>query len=249
MAHRAVEIKVSLRKLTSQLENGAEYNKGLLDSINHNIDILLEELNEERETPECWQTAAEVLFEDLCESKTLIGVALKEIDLLKKENAEIKVTLNNHEKKIEQIEGKLKYLEANRLLLMLGQISYDIDGKVTKKVLDGIVPEEEHISTISDMEAAVNGTDHFDVFKSESEKEAAKSKWESLKKEMRWSEKLFRYLKKLKSNRVPIAHPPVDRQFIETALKSQKMELPSPNIIDKPLLTQLLEIHTTLADD
>ncbi len=47
---------------------------------------------------------------------------------------------------------------------MLGQVVYDIEDKTTKIVLDGIVDPEEHVSTIRDMEAAINGTDHDDVF-------------------------------------------------------------------------------------
>ncbi len=147
MTDIVVGIKRSFSALTSQLQNDGPYDTTLVDNIENGLDRLLEDMSEEYVNPELWEIGTHSLFEALCESKSLIG-AMNKIDLLQKENTEIR-------KEVERIAGKLKDLEANRFLLMLGQVVYDIEDKVTKKVLDGIVQPEEHISTIKDMEAAI----------------------------------------------------------------------------------------------
>ena len=147
------------------------------------------------------------------------------------------------------MEEKLERMEANKFLWMLGQMAYDIEDKVTKKVLDGIVRPEEHVSTIRDMEAAINGTDHHDVLQTEQAKEDVKKRWESLKEEIGWSKTLSRYLRKLKQNHVAMAHLQVDKELIESALKGNATpKLPSPDIIDKPLLLKLVQIHKMFTD-
>lgn len=247
MTDTVVGIKRSLSALTSQLQNDGSYDATLLDDMEIDLDRVLEDMSEEYAVPgSSWETGTQSLFEALCESESLIVAALNKIDLVQKENTEIRKKFEDLEAKLKHMEVKLKNMEANRFLLMLGQVAYDIDDKVTKKVLDGIVKPEEHISTIKDMEAAINGRDHFDVLQSKEAKDNAQRRWESLKKTIGWSNRLSRYLRKLKKNRVAIAHPLVNNEFIESALKNKAFNLPSPDIVDEPLLLELVKIHKML---
>lgn len=164
MTARVENIRRQYSALASQLKNGDDCDFSLLDDIQKDLDLLWDEMTEEFTEPEYWEMGSRGLFEALCESNSFNQSLSDEVDKLKKKNHIITQKLEEQKKKIEQLEEKLKQMEGNKFLLMLGQVAYDVDRKITRKVLNQIVPPEEHISTIRDMEAAISGRDHHDVF-------------------------------------------------------------------------------------
>lgn len=254
MTAAALEIKRSFTTLKSQLEaNVCESAPvfAVFAEIDNVLDRLLVEMEEEyAEHPQYWETGAVSLFEAVCECRSLLKVAFVKIDVLVKENGEIRANFERKqelmEAKLKSMEAKLKSMEASKFALMLGQIAYDIDKRVTSKVLDGLVSPEKYVPTVRDMEAAIKGHDHEDVFdEKEEERITAKKRWNFLKTKIGWSGNINRFLGQLKFHRVGIAHPKVDVEYIKQILKDKTVCLPAD--INTSLVLKLVEIYTLLA--
>ena len=126
------------------------------------------------------------------------------------------------------LEKSINRIEASQLAKEEGgQLAFEINRAVVHKVLNGIIdPDEEQVNTIGDMEKAFEGESNYDdIFEKEEDLKKAEERWESLKKEIKWKEVHYRFLKRLKYSYVDVVCSTFDLEEIKQALKDGTLQM------------------------
>ena len=240
------KLRRNLHLMKSQVDSGTEIPrtiKEVEDSCDNSLTILDELAAEFEDNTQFWETKCEVLFEILIEARDLVSTASEKIVPLGEANFRLKdvIQLQDKIKKLEVIINDLRQDMEERKIqnqkLVLGQVAFNIDKFVSKRVLDKLVAPDHFIGSIMEMELAIEGhRSYADVFQNEKERKIVEQEWESLQKKLNWSPKLFRYMQDLKKDRLDIAHPPVDKESILAAMENVPQK-------HKLLFLQLFTIH------
>ena len=234
--------------MKSQMDSGTDSprtTKEVEDSCDNSLTILNELAAEFGDNPQLWETECEVLFATLIEVRDLVSTASEKMVWLGEANFTLKRDVMQLQDKMKRLEVQINDLthdieemKIQNQKLVLGQVAFNIDKFVSKRVLDKLVGPDHFIGSIMEMELAIEGHKRYaDVFKSEMEKKTAEQKWETLQKELNWNSKLFRYMQDLKKDRLDIAHPTVDKESILAAMENN---IPQKH---KQLFLQLCAIH------
>lgn len=158
-------------------------------------------------------------------------LVLKLMDKLKRvedQNSSIDSQMKQLSDRYKLLEQRVKRLEESRLKSMEVQLAFQIYQAIIHYVLSNTDPEQEHICTIGDMEKALRGKSNFaDIFNTEDDKQKAELKWEELKRELNWSGKHFRYLKKFEDFHMQLGDPGLlfESQAIKHALENDTLEI------------------------
>ena len=142
---------------------------------------------------------------------------------------------NTNLKEVELIQDEVKYLEEalktlkikmdqiypNEEELLLSQVAYDIERYVTKTVLNPLLGPKHYITSIMDMQSAINGDKDFADLFSNSIRDKAKQSWRELQEKLEWRLDLFRYMSSLKKGRLRSAHLTVNMENAIAAMEKR----------------------------
>ena len=160
-----------------------------------------------------WESSPGVLFEAVDTWSATLMTLQKDYETSIKYNREL-------QKKVDSLEQKFSSLKeaatSNKEKLVLGQVAFDVDRSIPKLVIDPVLGICHNILRIKDMESALKGDE--DIFKEEEQKIDCQKRWEELKAELGWSDKVFRYMKGLKQSRLTVAHPTIDEDIVRSAV-------------------------------
>ena len=107
--------------------------------------------------------------------------------------------LESCRQQLEDKEKLVKQKEAEKAQLLLGQLAYEVEKGIACKVLDPIAGEDHFIYSVEGLELALEGTRrHYkEVLESEQKRKDATEAWENLKKIIKWSDELHRFISRL----------------------------------------------------
>ena len=188
---------------------------------------ILKEHDSASDATPSWETSCKSFVEVVCALYDTVDVL---IDKLKQTNDELtKVKQTNDEltkklaevtKTLQELRRKHAMLEEIEQKLVVGQIAFEIDKLVLEVVLKGIGSRQGlGIFNIGAMEKAIKKKDNYsDAFKSEAERQKVAMRWNTLKSNIRWEGRHYRYIRELKDLRLNNAHPKMDAETMRKAL-------------------------------
>ena len=141
----------------------------------------------------------------------------------------------------QQLEDKVKQKEAEKAQLLLGQLAYEVEKGIACKVLDPIAGEDHFIYSVEGLELALEGTRrHYkEVLESEQKRKDATEAWENLKKIIKWSDELHRFISRLELSYDSCVNLTITDTAVRDAMKNGSSR-------DKNLIDKLLDIHHKL---
>lgn len=191
-----------------------------------------------------WETDSESLFEAVITYKDLVHSLVEKIQELEERNSQLNEEIKKVSERYRLLERRVQKFEGFCLKSIAAHLGHKINEAVISKVLANIVDfEQEHISTIGDMEKAILGKRNYeDIFKTEEDKKKAELNWEKLKCELGWEQKCYRYLKKIAQFHMQVSHPAINLELIKKALdKDDSFPLP-----ERELFIACLKIYERL---
>ena len=149
--------------------------------------------------------------------------------------------LESCRQQLEYKEMLVKQKEAEKAQLLLGQLAYEVEKRIACKVLDPIAGEDHFIYSVEGLELALEGTRrHYkEVLESEQKRKDATEAWESLKKTIRWSDELHRFISRLELSYDSCVYLTITDSAVKDAMKNESSR-------DKKLIDKLLYIHHEL---
>lgn len=230
------EIEVILSKLLSSADNSDSRSvvhdlTSLTDKLKNGYDLVVKEYDESPDNENVlWETHCQVLFEHVAKLSKNISTASQKIVVLQEDKETMKKEILQLQEELEALKHQNFYddREMERLQLKVGQVAYEVESAIVKKVLAGLTKSQDpHINSIVQLEKAIKGkTNYADAFETDEDRESAKHEWEKLKTELKWKGKHYRYISELKKIRTSIAHPKVDLQSLRKELTDGTLKPP-----------------------
>ena len=186
-----------------------------------------------------WECNCQVLIETLCDLTDLAKNISARIEKVESEKEEL-------QRKVSDLQKKVEKLVENEQKLVAGQIAFEVDNAVLKKVLESIqVPDAKELSifSIGDMEKAISGQRNYTDIFTEEQRRRAEHQWNELKSRLGWGGKHYRRLKELKSLRRQIAHPDLDVDQMSEADVAKLPLNPEMKAICKEFLVMLKKLR------
>ena len=149
--------------------------------------------------------------------------------------------LESYRQQLEEKEKLVEEKEAEKAQLLLGQFAYEVEKGIACKVLDPIAGEDHFIYSVEGLELALEGTRrHYkEVLESEQKRKDATEAWENLKKIIKWSDKLHRFISRLELSYDSCIDLSVTDSAVKDAMKNESVR-------DRNLIDTLLDIRQTL---
>ena len=185
---------------------------------------------------EGFENAPYTLFEAVVDLINVVIDLKRMCETVCKENSELKTRASDLERKLKDLDETAKLDESK---LILGEVACEVDRCIPELVLNRVVGRDHYITKIKDMESALRGSDSrfSDIFMNEEQRKECQVIWEQLKGELRWNTKVFRYMHKLRKNRVSTAHPTVKTDIVLTAMNNPIESR------DREIFSKLFDIH------
>ena len=181
------------------------------------------------------------------DAKVLAHISQR-LSALEKDQLELKERIKQLRKqKYKMLDKFLENNKKGRLIHMMGLFAAEFERKIIDWVLGDIVPPDQCLHSLDEMERALRGEDcdnYDDVFETEGDIEAANRRWSEFKSEFSWQERHTRYIKHLKENRIVmmmISCPRFEQREMEEALKTGALK-----VRDRELFEEFLRIHEYL---
>ena len=239
---RLLEIQDDIRAMRSLKSADQSAFTSILEKIDRLYEDLVAEVQSIQDgTQEAfWESRCQVLIETL---RNLADLAKNNSAKVESENEKLRREVSDLQKKVSDLERKVEKLQEDKQNLVAGQIAFEVDKAVLKKVLEGIqVPDAKELS-IGAMEKAINGERNYTDIFTEKQREHAERQWNELKSQLGWRGKHYRRLKELKSLRHEIAHPDFHvRQMSEADVAKLSLQ-PEMKAICKEFLAMLRKLR------
>ena len=131
--------------------------------------------------------------------------------------------------------------EADKSQRVLGLLAYEVEKGIACKVLDSIAGEDHFVYSVEGLELAIEGIHrHYrDVLEDEKQRKGATEAWESLKKDLSWSDELHRFILRLELSYDSCVDLTITDSAVREAMKNESSR-------DQSLIYKLLDIHHNL---
>jgi hypothetical protein len=236
------EVKWRVTRTRSQyLKDGSISHDQLTQLLGPDMDQLLSKL-ESTDNQEIWESDRHILFATIAELKAFLLEVHNKSNLkvadLETDNCKLKERVRNMEGKLKNMEDKFKKMEADELALLRGQVAFDVDRSIAKRVLNPVLGEN-YVESIKDMEDVLQERKFF--FNNNAQQKAVQN-WKELQTKLKWNPMFTYYISKIKSARLHIAHPKL-QEYKKERIDSACDQLPPS---DRPQFKELMAMHSML---
>ena len=152
------------------------------------------ELFENRETWQKEVTNSKALFEAVNNSTVVATDLYKKFEAVAGMNSDLRVRVSCLEQKVKDLEEQTQTESGEQ---RIGEVVCEVNQFIPQLVLDPVVGPDHYITKIKDMESALRGDDTYysDIFESEEQRKYCQEQWETLKTELGWNDKVFKYMR------------------------------------------------------